>query len=61
MADEALKVLDKIPKETNVYWLAVYLSERAHQLDRSKIGQQKTDPIKKVFEEVLQDNIRVDE
>ena len=50
---EALKVLDKIPRETNIYRLIVELSERAHQADRNRFDLQKTDPIERVFKEVL--------
>ena len=46
---EALKVLDKIPRETNIYQLLVELSERAHQTDRNKLNFRKTDPVSEAF------------
>ena len=51
---EALKVLDKIPRETNIYQLLVELSERAHQTDRNRLNFRKTDPISEAFREVLE-------
>ena len=51
---EALKVLDKIPRETNIYRMLVELSERAHQTDRNKLNFRKTDPINEAFREVLE-------
>ena len=51
---EALKVLDKIPRETNIYQLLVELSERAHQTDRNKLNFRKTDPVSEAFREVLE-------
>ncbi len=53
---EALKVLDKIPRETNIYKMLVELSERAHQTDRNKLNFRKTDPINETFREVLEKN-----
>jgi hypothetical protein len=51
---EALKVLDKIPRETNIYRMLVELSERAHQTDRNKLNFRKTDPVSEAFREVLE-------
>jgi len=51
---EALKVLDKIPRETNIYQLLVELSERAHQTDRNRLNFRKTDPVSEAFREVLE-------
>ena len=64
---EALKVLDKIPRDTNIYRLLVELSERAHHLvaelgeaagghqtDRNRLNFRKTDPISEAFREVLE-------
>jgi len=51
---EALKVLDKIPREINIYRLLVELSERAHQTDRNRLNFRKTDPINEAFREVLE-------
>jgi len=51
---EALKVLDKIPRETNIYKMLVELSERAHQTDRNRLNFRKNDPINETFREVLE-------
>ena len=51
---EALKVLDKIPRETNIYRLLVELSERANQTDRNRLNFRKTDPVSEAFREVLE-------
>lgn len=53
---EALKVLDTIPKETNIYRMLVELSERAHQTDRNRLNFRKTDPVSETFREVLEKN-----
>ena len=50
---EALKVLDKVSRETNIYQLIVELSERAHQADRNRFEFKKTNPIEAAFTEVL--------
>lgn len=51
---EALRVLDKIPSETNIYRLLVELSERAHQTDRNRLNFRKTDPVNEAFREILE-------
>ena len=51
---EALKVLDKIPRETNIYQLLVELSEQAHQTDRNRLNFRKIDPVSEAFREVLE-------
>ncbi|MFH2069434.1 MAG: hypothetical protein ABII89_08255 [Candidatus Omnitrophota bacterium] len=51
---EALKVLDKIPREINIYQMLVELSERAHQTDRNRLNFRKTDPVSEAFREVLE-------
>ncbi len=53
---EALKVLDTIPRETNIYRMLVELSERAHQTDRNRLNFRKTDPVSETFREVLEKN-----
>jgi hypothetical protein len=52
MENLALRVLDKIPKETNLYQLITVLSEKCRKINRSKLGSQKLNPINQVFEDI---------
>jgi len=54
MENEALKVLDKIQRETNIYQLVVSISEKARLLNRNRLGNRKSNPIKEVFQEILE-------
>ncbi len=55
MEDKALRVLDKIPRDTNLYRLITILAEKCRQVSRVKLGDQRVHPINRVFDDICRD------
>ena len=54
MENEELVLLDKIKPETNIYRLVVTLSEKARRLNRNKLENRRSNPIKEILQEILE-------
>ena len=52
MEDKALRLLDKIPRDTNLYQLITVLAEKCRQISRVRLGDQRVHPITRIFEDV---------
>ncbi|MFH0796683.1 MAG: DNA-directed RNA polymerase subunit omega [Candidatus Omnitrophota bacterium] len=60
MENEELAILDKIKPETNIYRLVVAISEKARHLNRNKLENRRSNPIKEVLHEILEEKEPLD-
>ncbi len=52
MEENALKALDKIPADTNIYQLITVLVEKCRQVNRVKLGAHRIHPINRILEDI---------
>ena len=53
MDNDALKVLDKVDGQRNIYLLIVSLAQRCHELNRMRLGGQRFNIVEEAFREEI--------